>query len=93
MKILYPLVRLVFEIYDTQWLFLGLGNGHKSTSYALFFKDSPLHIAAENGHLDIVKVLTDYGADVNAKNKNEVKLYLRILLSVLFKIIFLVLEA
>ena len=31
--------------------------------------DSPLHRAAYGGHTDIVKILIEKGADVNAKNK------------------------
>ena len=29
---------------------------------------TPLHVAAANGHLDVVKLLVSYGADLNARS-------------------------
>ena len=36
-----------------------------------------LHKAAENGHVEVVKVLLDAGADVNAVVKVSIYLYIR----------------
>ena len=33
--------------------------------------NTPLHLASEKGHLSIVNILIDMGADMNAKNKDE----------------------
>ncbi|KAG5441452.1 Transient receptor putative cation channel sub A member 1, partial [Clonorchis sinensis] len=35
------------------------------------FDDTPLHIAAKNGHLEIVKLLVENGAKVSSKNEKE----------------------
>ena len=37
-------------------------------------KDTPLHVAAEEGHNDIIRILLDHGANPNALS--EVSLYL-----------------
>ena len=33
---------------------------------------TPLHLAAESGHIKIVKYLVDKGADINHQDDNEV---------------------
>nr|QQY02505.1 transient receptor potential cation channel 3 [Cryptocotyle lingua] len=35
------------------------------------YDDTPLHVAAKNGHLDIVKLLLENGANVSSKNEKE----------------------
>ena len=35
--------------------------------------DTPLHIAASHGHLEVVKILLEAGANVNAKNNSGMK--------------------
>ena len=32
------------------------------------YNNTPLHIAAQSGHLDVVKMLVQLGADTNARN-------------------------
>ena len=32
--------------------------------------NTAIHLGARNGHKDVVKLLLDFNADVNAKNKN-----------------------
>ena len=32
------------------------------------YGETPLHNASEKGHLEVVKYLTEAGADINAKN-------------------------
>lgn len=34
-------------------------------------ENTALHMAAANGHLEVVKFLLEAGADINLKNKNE----------------------
>jgi len=34
----------------------------------MIFVGTPLHLAAENNHLSIVKCLLNHGANINAKN-------------------------
>ena len=34
-------------------------------------KETALHVAANNGHVDVVKVLVQNGVDVNAVNKDK----------------------
>jgi len=41
---------------------------------------TPLHFAAEKGHLSVVEYLVDQQADINAKNQDVEFLYLIILL-------------
>ncbi|VVS91826.1 ankyrin repeat domain-containing protein [Desulfoluna spongiiphila] len=50
----------------------GLLSNHPEYAKLVRTKDnwSPLHGAAMNNHSDIVKILADYGADVNLKNCN-----------------------
>ena len=38
-----------------------------------FFQGTPMHYAARNGHTEILKVLAENGADLNAKDLIEVK--------------------
>ena len=38
-----------------------------------FFQNTPMHLAAENGHTEIVQFLSESKADVNAKDLGEVK--------------------
>ena len=40
-------------------------------------QDTPLHMAAQNGHTDTVKCLIDKGAVINVKNNYGVSLSLR----------------
>lgn len=35
------------------------------------FNNSPLHIAAINGHVDVVHLLIKYGAEVDSRNDQE----------------------
>ena len=37
--------------------------------FSLFFQRTPMHLAAENGRTETVKVLAEMGADVNAKDE------------------------
>jgi len=41
---------------------------------------TPLHIAAQRGHLSVVEYLVNHKADINAKNKNVDFVYLMRLL-------------
>ena len=41
--------------------------------FFLFFQSTPIHWAAGDGHTETVKVLTEIGADVNAKGGLKVK--------------------
>ena len=38
----------------------------KSNKYG----NTPLHLASQNGHLEVVKYLKSVGADIHAKNNN-----------------------
>ena len=40
------------------------------------FNRTPLHLASQNGHLNIVEYLVNRNADVNAKTKDVEFLYL-----------------
>lgn len=48
-----------------------------STDLSLSFADrfggkyTPLHYASYNGHVDVVRILLNYGAHINAKNEAE----------------------
>jgi len=35
------------------------------------FKRTPLHLASQNGHLDVVEYLVNRNADINVSNKND----------------------
>ena len=37
-------------------------------SCSLQFKESPLHVAAEKGHTDVIYILVKHGANVDTKN-------------------------
>lgn len=47
---------------------------HTQLSSHLFLQNgsSPLHVASFNGHLEVVKTLTEAGANVNQANKVDV---------------------
>ena len=38
-------------------------------SCSLQFEESPLHVAAEKGHTNVVDILVKHGADVNTKDR------------------------
>ena len=38
-------------------------------SCSLQYGRTPLHVAAENGHTDVVDILLKHGADVNTQDK------------------------
>lgn len=62
-------------------LSLAVSNGHKETAGVLIkngvnvnfpidgYGNYPLHIAAEKGNIEIIKLLLDSGADINRRNK------------------------
>ena len=43
-----------------------------SEQHLSLHQSTPLYMAAEGGHMDVVKYLGDKGADINRKNKNGV---------------------
>lgn len=40
-----------------------------------FVKETLLHIASKHNHITVARYLLDHGAKVDARDKNEVKLY------------------
>ena len=44
-----------------------------SNAFFFFFQSTPMHLAAENGHTETVKVFAEMGADLNAKDWIGVK--------------------
>ena len=45
---------------------------HIYIRYFFLFKDTPLHLAADNDYYEAAKILLEHGAKVNIKNHNEV---------------------
>lgn len=64
------------DLDEVEWLDLVSTCYHGLFIVSRFFKccqDTPLHLAVEERNEDVVKLLVDGGADMNAKNKNWVR--------------------
>jgi hypothetical protein len=54
--------------YDEAPLFCAASRGHKKAGS---FHGTALHGAAENGHLELVSLLLEKGADINAEDAEQ----------------------
>ena len=46
---------------------------YSNAFFFFFFQFTPMHLAAVNGDTETVKILAEMGADLDAKDKREVK--------------------